>query len=182
MRRPHGGMRLTVRLTFCVKRDLYVGNGDGSRPFEGGSSRVVWGRNATETGEPAQGAWGQAGCETEIESGDEIVRVPGATDAPSATWPVALPPLALSRRPALARARAARWRMLPERARAFHRRPSHHSAPAPRRLRRPGRRDPGGGGASPIPSDPRAEPAGSVGMGRVRWARAPVRHAGRWHR
>src|ERR1039457_233728 len=59
-------IRRIVKLTFCVKRDLYVGNGDGSRPFEGGSSRVVWGRNATAIGEPGPGAWGQAGCETGI--------------------------------------------------------------------------------------------------------------------
>ncbi len=130
--------RRNVKLTFCVKRDLYVGNGDGSRPFEGGSSRVAWGRNATAIGEPGPGACGQAGCETEIEIGDEIIRVPGATDAPSAAWPLALPSLALSRRPALACARAARCWMLLERPRASHDGPSHDSSPASRWLSVPG--------------------------------------------
>src|ERR1022692_978168 len=101
--------------------------------FEGGFSGVVWGRNVR--GEPGPQAWGQAGCETEIGIPDETVCVSGATDAPSASRPLAVPPLALSRRPALARARAARQALLLDWARAFDSRTSRPPSATHKRLR-----------------------------------------------
>src|SRR5271154_3565421 len=63
-----------------------------------GRSRAVWGRKGF------QGSQGQAGCETRVGvvEREETVHLPGETDAPSTPRALAVPPLALPRRSALA--------------------------------------------------------------------------------
>src|SRR5271163_1404622 len=85
------------RLTFRVKRDLYTGetmdstHSERKEPVGVGSEWIP-------------GSQGQAGCETRIGvvDRDETVYLPGETDAPRTSRPLAVSPLALSRRSALA--------------------------------------------------------------------------------
>ena len=119
---------------------------------------------------------GQAGCETgKGADGDEIVRLPGATDAPRAARPLALPALALPPRPALARARAAAQplvRRVGPRALAGGSASRAGADPTP--ARRTGRRAPGGSG--PTPSGPSGTPRRAGGVGRAS-ARSSARAA-----
>jgi hypothetical protein len=118
--------------------------------------------------------WGKQDAKPRSGWRHEAVRLPGAADAARATRPVAIPSLALSRRPALACACAPGQALVFERARTFDGRPAGLQPATAGRLTGWGERGTEEREEMPIPAGPTRRRSGPVGVGGPPGAGAPA--------
>ena len=153
--------RVRLWLTFRVKHDLYV-LAEAAVPHTRRQRRRV--ARATPMRGPARWVLAQLSGVGERAAGDEDVRLPGAAHAAGPARALALSPVALPPRSALAGARSRARPLVRDRARALDGGTAGASPAAPRRLR---------DAAGPTRRVPTGTPRGQAGAGGVPGSHPP---------